>query len=319
MTTSHYLEAEVIKQVAYVAPSLPAAQRRLANYVLENAFQVASGNIENLAAATGVSIATANRFAVALGYSGYAEFRHALFQVFKPSMAPVEKLRNELGRDAPLDEVVDESLSGAQASIGQTRDHGTRSGLEQAIRMITSARNVYCFGLGTSIHLANIAAFRFSAYCQNIHALASYGGAEMALHHLQKIGEPDLLLAISFPRYSADMIRIMHFARARNASILALTDRPSSPLVGLADHTLLAAAEHQLLSSSMVAPIALIEALAAAMAHRTPEGLNSAAELTGQLLPYFYLDQPAGGAAESLDRANNQKRRRPRRKGNNAE
>lgn len=319
MPTSHYLETEVIKQVAHIAPSLPAAQRRLANYVLENAFQAASGNIESLAAATGVSIATANRFAVALGYSGYAEFRHALFQVFKPSMAPVEKLRNELGRDSQLDEVVHESLSGAQVSIGQTRDRTTRSSLEQALRMITSARNVYCFGLGTSIHLANIAAFRFSSYCQNIHALASYGGAEMALHHLQKIGEHDLLLAISFPRYSADMIRIMRFARSRNASILALTDRPSSPLVGLADHTLLAAAEHQLLSSSMVAPIAFIEALAAAMAHRTPEGLTSAAELTGQLLPYFYFDQSAEEADEQRGSANNQKRRNKRRKGNSPE
>lgn len=306
MASAHYLETDIIKRVAHIAPDLPEAQRRLAMHVLDNAFQVASGSIESLAAATGVSIATANRFACALGYAGYADFRHALFQVFKPSMAPVEKLRRELGRDSSPEAVVHESLAGSADGVALTANGLSQAGVNQAIAMISAARNVYCLGLGTSGHLSDIAAFRFAPYCESIHSLASHGGAEMALYHLQKIRDTDLLLAISFPRYSADILRIMRFAKSRKAAILALTDKPTSPLMALADHTLFAQAEHQVFSSSMVAPLALVEALAAAMAHRNPEGLGIAAELTGQLLPYFYLDKapddrPGTGNREAGD------------------
>jgi len=291
MPSAQYPDADIIKRIAHIAPTLPNAQRRLAMYVLENSFQAACGSIESLAEATGVSIATANRFACALGYSGYAEFRQTLFQIFKPSMAPVEKLRQELGRDSSPSEVVFESLSSATQALEQTRSQTTTTDMARAIAMLASARNIYCLGLGTSGYLADIAAFRFAPYCQSIHSLASHGGVEMALYHLQKIESHDVLLSISFPRYSADILRIMRFAKERGASNLSLTDKPSSPLMSFADHTLFAQAEHQVLSGSLVSALAMIEGLAAAMAHRSPESLEMAEELTRQLVPYFYVDQ----------------------------
>ncbi|MFT0849597.1 MurR/RpiR family transcriptional regulator [Achromobacter sp. F4_2707] len=291
MSSAPYLDADVIKRIANITPSLPGAQRRLALYVLDNAFEVASSSIESLAEATGVSIATANRFAVALGYSGYAEFRQALFQIFKPSLEPIEKLRQKLDRGSNPAEVVHESVSSAAHALEQTSNQITPLDVERAISILASARNVFCLGLGTSGYLADIAAFRFAPYCQHIHALASHGGAEMALYHLQKIDTQDVLLTISFPRYSADILRIMRFAKERGATNLSITDRPSSPLMSLADHTLFVPAEHQILSGSLVPALALIEGMTAAMAHRNPETLEMAEELTRQLVPYFYVDK----------------------------
>lgn len=84
----------------------------------------------------------------------------------------------------------------------------------------------------------------------------------MALYHLQKIDTQDVLLTISFPRYSADILRIMRFAKERGATNLSITDRPSSPLMSLADHTLFVPADHQILSGSLVPALALIEGMA---------------------------------------------------------
>lgn len=287
---THYSEAPVIQRISQASAQLPPAQRRLAEYVLENAFQVASGTIESLAIATQVSTATANRFACALGFSGYAEFRQSLLQVFKPSLVPLEKLRNELTREAKAVDVVHESLAGSIAGIQATENGLSEAGLERAADMLLGARNVFCLGLGASTHLADIAALSFAPYCANINTVSRHGGAESALHHLQRIGQEDLLIAISFPRYSADMLRMMRFAQARGASILAVTDRPSSPLMGVANHTLFAQAEHQVLPISLVAAVALIEGVAAALAHKNPAALKEAVELTEQLLPYFYFD-----------------------------
>jgi len=302
MVDAQLLDSGIVKRIALIAPSLPAAQRRLAKYVLDNTFLVASRSIESLAEATGVSIATANRFAVALGYSGFAEFRQALFQVFSPSLEPVEKLRIDLSRDSSPNEVVANSFACTIQALEQTIKQLAVSDIERALNMLLSSRNVFCLGLGTSSLLAEIAAFRFAPYCQNIHGLASHGGAEMVLHQLQKIGQPDLLFAIAFPRYSADIVRIMRFAKERGASTLCLTDRPSSPLIPLSDHSLFAQAEHPTLSGSQVPALAIIEALTAAMTHRDPESLEKAEELTRQLVPYFHVDAEMSTPASGTDK-----------------
>jgi len=56
---------------------------------------------------------------------------------------------------------------------------------------------------------------------RNIHALASHGSAEMALYYLQRIEALDLLLAFSFPRYSADIMR--SYSRDWLASVALLS------------------------------------------------------------------------------------------------
>lgn len=287
---SHFFEAPIIQEIARVMPNLSGSQRRVAGYVLENAFQAASSSIEVMARECGVSTASVNRFACTMGYPGYGAFRQDLLQVFKPSVAHLENLRHEVGKGASDFDVTQASFGNAAELVEFTRSHFSPESVERAVEMIASSRAVYCLGLGLSTLLADMAALRFTPYCGHIHSITRHGGQENAMYSLQKICAGDLLIALSFPRYSKETIRLTQFARSRKASILAFTDKPSSPLVSLADHSLLAGSHHPTLYISLLGGVAAIEAVASALAMRKPNVLEETAALTEQLLPYFYFE-----------------------------
>lgn len=292
---SQFFEAPIIRAIARLRPELSGSQRRVAGYVLENAFQAASSSIEALARASGVSTASVNRFACALGYPGYGAFRQALLQAFKPA-AHLENLRQAAGKGAGDFETAQTSLANAAELVALTRAAFSRESVERAVELIASARSVYCLGLGLSTFLADLAALRFTPYCGHIHSITRHGGHENAMYSLQKVRSGDLLIALSFPRYSKETLRLTQFARTRGAKVLAFTDKPASPLVGLAEHSLLAGSLHPALYISLVGAVAAIEAVASALALRKPDVLQETAALTEQLLPYFYFengDKPA--------------------------
>src|SRR5258708_12547451 len=82
----------IMARIATAYPGLSRAHRKAADFVLKHPFQAATMMIEELARAADISVATANRFARALGISGYPAFRAELVRTFSATLAPVEKL-----------------------------------------------------------------------------------------------------------------------------------------------------------------------------------------------------------------------------------
>ena len=72
--------------------------------------------IDELAATVGVSVATANRFARALEFEGYPQFRAALVLGFETTLAPVEKLRTKLEGRLPAADVFAAALAKSSAT-----------------------------------------------------------------------------------------------------------------------------------------------------------------------------------------------------------
>ena len=79
------------QRIARRLPTLSPSHRQVADWVLAHPLQAATMPIDELAASVGVSVATANRFARALDFEGYAQFRAALVLGFETTLAPVEK------------------------------------------------------------------------------------------------------------------------------------------------------------------------------------------------------------------------------------
>ena len=102
-------------------PTLTPIHRRMGDYVLANLFRAATMRIDELASVVGASVATANRFARALGFDGYPQFREALVRGFEATLAPVERLRTAQESLAAGDDVVDASLEQAANNLHATR------------------------------------------------------------------------------------------------------------------------------------------------------------------------------------------------------
>jgi DNA-binding MurR/RpiR family transcriptional regulator len=279
----------IMARIAAAYPTLSRAHRKAADFVLKHPFQAATMMIDELARAAGISAATANRFARALGIDGYPAFRAGLVRGFSATLAPVEKLRAELQRSASSAEIARAALGQGVRNLEITVRQLAAANLEAATSKILAADRVFTLGFGMSGMLANFAAHVLSPYCRVAQNAAGEGGAEQAVRRLLKLDAGDVVIGIALPRYSQDTIDLLRFAGERGATVIAITDNPASPVAEGADIVFCVGAEHGVLTSSGVAAFALIEAISAAVARQSKEPLDDAAEFTERVLPYLYV------------------------------
>lgn len=278
----------VAERIAHLNTQLSPAQRQLADYVLNSPFKVAMMSIDELAAGCNVSIATTNRFARTLGYESYSLFRAALASGFEQALAPVERLRLERTRNASSYDVFTASLYEDQKNAEATRHMLSPDACEQAVNSLLHAERIFIVGFGSSGYLAGLLQRGLSLHHANVECLATPGGVSEAARYLARLTPNDVVIGIAFPRYLKDTVSLLEIAKKANATVLALTDKPSSPIAPLASICLYAQSSRQMLSNSDAAALSLIEALSSALAHRSEHSVTRAALLTESVMPWIY-------------------------------
>jgi DNA-binding MurR/RpiR family transcriptional regulator len=279
----------VLQQVAAGIPAMPAAMQRMGQAVLAHPFRAATLNIDEFAGEVAVSIATANRFARALNFAGYPQFRAELARGFEAILAPVESLRSNLKQPTGTQQAMVASLRETAANLEHTLQALQHQPCEQAVSLIAEAEQVLTLGWGSSAYLAGVLQHELEPLCSRVGSLAQAGGPSHAARQLVKRGPRDLLIALAFPRYVEDTVALTRLARERGVKVLALTDEPSSPLVPLADVTLYAHVSRQVAPTSNATVLALLEALVAALAHRTEGAVQRAEEMARGVLPWLQV------------------------------
>ncbi|MFT3718653.1 MurR/RpiR family transcriptional regulator [Pseudorhodoferax sp.] len=293
----------IAARIARARPQLTRSHVQVADYVLRHPLQAATMPIDELAAAVGVSVATANRFARAIGLDGYPMLRAELVKGFEAMLAPVEKMRARLARPGTVHDAFVAALEESQRNIAATREALSPAMCEQAVHDILAARRIYLVGFGSSGWLAGLLQRGLEAHCDSVHLLASVAGASHGARLLPRMGAPDLLIAITFPRYLCDTALLAQGAAERGVRVLALTDGPQSPLAPIAHGALYAPTENCHAASSESSALALIEALASAVAMKAPNSVQNAARVTEAVLPWLHdgtaRTSPAGAHAAS--------------------
>lgn len=278
----------VARRIAQALPQLTRAHRRMADHVLAHPLQVATQPIDELATSIGVSVATANRFARALGYEGYATFRAELVRGFEPLLAPVQELRDNLAQPGTVGEVFVAVLDESQRNIEATRRSLDHAACEDAVRRILAARTTAIVGFGASAWLAGLLHHGLESYCPDVRLLAGPGGVSQAARALARRGPEDLLVAMAFPRYLNDTVTLAREARSRGVQVLAITDRPSSPLAPLADVVLYAQTGTRYRPNCETGALALVEALSSAVALRAPGAYQMAGKVVDSVAPWLH-------------------------------
>jgi DNA-binding MurR/RpiR family transcriptional regulator len=272
---------------------LSASHRRAADFVLKRPLDAATMTIDGLAEASGISLATANRFVRALGYDGYGTFRAALIDALKANLDPVQKL--EAGRRAPSSatDVMRAALTEDTDNLQRTAAGLSDRVADQAVDLLLNANRIYTLGFGVSTYIASHLANGLDPFCPGgVRAASAEGGTEQAARRLLQASDGDVLVAISLPRYSRDTVELAGLSRERGVALLALTDTPRSPLVGASTLALYAGAHRTLMANSAVATFALAEALISAVVHRREGAAGVALRLTEQVLPYLIAPDP---------------------------
>ncbi|WP_248920559.1 MurR/RpiR family transcriptional regulator [Pseudomonas entomophila] len=284
----------VMRKLSQGLAELPPSLRKVADYILRHPLKAATLTIEEMAQATATSPAAVNRLAKALDLGGYSGMKTELVATLQQMVSPVDKLRNELAQRPGGDFGLHEQIQSATSNLATTASNNQAEAFEAFISSLVGARKVYVLGFGNSVYLAGLAASTLVPFCKDACAISMEGGNENAAYRLAAITEQDVLLAIALPRYSQDTLQLSRFAHERNATVLAITDSPASPLAPIARHVLYAPADHPVLTSSNIAVLALIEGLVAGVMARNKEAVKLATELTESVMSYLHV--PGGKA-----------------------
>ena len=135
-----------------------------------------------------------------------------------------------------------------------------RRTFETAVNRIVNARHIYMLGARSSTHLAGYLHFYMQMMFENVTLVQSTAAGEI-FEQLFRCGEGDVMITLSFPRYSRDTINAARFAKSRGVEIVAITDQEQSPVAQMSEAALLAPSEMLSFIDSMTAPLSLINAL----------------------------------------------------------
>ena len=247
-------------------PTFSKGQKRIADYILQNYDKAAFMTASKLGKLSGVSESTVVRFASELGYDGYPSMQRALQEMIRSRLTSTQRIQQAgdmlSGQDL-LTAVVQTDMDKLRMVV----DEADRKEFDKVVNLLMGCSHLYILGVRSSYFVAGYLNFYMHLLSENVTLVQSNAAGEI-FEQLFRIGPGDVLLAISFPRYSNVTVNTVKFARDRGATIVAITDNELSPVYQMSDAALLAPSEMISFVDSMVAPLSLINALLVAIGYR---------------------------------------------------
>ena len=264
---------DIFERISNQSRKLSKGQRRIAEYISEHADKAAFMTAAKLGATVGVSESTVVRFAYELGFDGYPELSKALQQVIRNQLTSVQRIavtKDRIGKEDILSKV----LSFDADKIKRTMEETSREDFNAAVSAISEAKNIYIIGDRSASALARFLFYYLNLMRENVHLIHSSSTSEL-YEQLVRIGKDDVLIGISFPRYSSLTVKAFAFAANAGAKVAAITDGPSSPLARDASFLLAARSDMTSFVDSLVAPLSLINAIIVAVGLQKQEQVTA--------------------------------------------
>ena len=247
-------------------------QKAIAGYILEHYEKAAYMTAAKLGALVNVSESTVVRFANELGFDGYPALQTALRELVRTNLTSFQRV--EVSDSIIGDrEVLDQILMSDAEKIRHTLDSIDRDAFNAAVDSIVGARRVYIIGVRSSAMLAGFLHYNLQMAFDNLTLVQTTSGNEM-FEQIMRVGEGDVMIAISFPRYSKRIINAVEYARAQNADVVALTDSKASPIAAFANQLLIAQSDMASFVDSLVAPLSIINAMIVAVSRKKQNELT---------------------------------------------
>lgn len=250
---------------------LSKGQKRIADYILNNYDKVAFMTAASLGQAVDVSESTVVRFANALGYGGYPKLQKALQESIKTKLTTVQRFEMSKELESNTDiykKIMNQDIENIQRSV-EDLDIGN---LMEIADRIHDAKRVYVLGLRSSSVLAQYLSFYLNFSIDRVNVIPV--GALDAFDSVINLSEDDLLIVITFPRYSNQTLKLAAYAHENNIPIVSITDSVLSPVAPLSKHVLTAKYDMTTFIDSLVAPMSVINSLILAVGMKNREFLD---------------------------------------------
>ena len=246
------------------AGSFSKGQRMLARYITESYDKAAFMTASKLGKTVGVSESTVVRFAVDLGYDGYPSMQKAMQDMVLNRLTAVQRI--EVANDRIGDQDVLSMVMQSDADkLRQTAEIVDREDFRATVSKILGAKRIYIMGARSVAPLASFLGYYLNFMFDDVRLITASGASEM-FDKLVGIDAEDVVVAFSFPRYSAATVKGAQYCRTTGATVIGFTDSRLSPLGQHCDHILVAKSDMASLVDSIVAPLSVVNALIVALA-----------------------------------------------------
>ena len=250
---------DIAKRIRDYFPTFSKGQKKISSAIINDYDKVAYMTASKLGRFVGVSESTVVRFANELGYDGYSDFQKAIQELVRAKLTPnqrIEITKQRIGHGDILENVCESDIN----KIRNTFDKLDRNSFFDSCDAILGAKRIYVMGARSTEPLAMVLKYNLSLIFDNVIMVAPKSTVEV-FEQMFTIGEHDVLIAFSFPRYSSKMINAVKFAKQNKAKVIIFTDSKNSPLAEHATYLLTAQSDMASFMDSLVAPISMINAI----------------------------------------------------------
>ena len=254
---------ELLIRISERYDSMSKGQKRLSDYVSSNYDKAVFLTAAKLGETVGVSESTVVRFATLLGYKGYPGFQKALEELVKNRLNSIQRMEVTYGRISQSD-IIETVLQSDINKIKMTLSSIDHKAFDLAVDTILSARKIYVIGIRSCSPLASFLSFYLNLILDNVVLVNTNSSSEL-FEQLIRINKEDVIIGISFPRYSMRTLKALEFASNRQAKVITLTDSVHSPMNLYSSCNLIARSDMASIVDSLVAPLSVVNALIVAL------------------------------------------------------
>ena len=229
----------------------------------------------------GVSESTVVRFATQLGYQGYPGFQKALEELVRNKLNSIQRMEVTYGRISQS-EILASVLQSDIEKIKLTLANMDQNAFELAVDTILNAKRIYVVGIRSCAPLANFLSFYLNLIFDNVTSVHTNSSSEI-FEQLIRIGAEDVIIGISFPRYSMRTLKALEFASNRKAKVITLTDSVHSPMTLYSSCNLIARSDMASIVDSLVAPLSVVNALVVALCMKKQKDVIATLETLEQI------------------------------------
>ena len=257
---------DLLKDIQDKYNEFSKGQKLIADYIINHYDKAAFMTASKLGEEVGVSESTAVRFATKLGFDGYPELQKLLQDLIKSKLTSVQRIAVSSSRISP-DNVLKSVLQSDMDKIKSTLEQIDQEEFNTIVQCILEAKKIYILGVRSSAALASFLGFYFNLIFDNVRLVHTTSVSEM-FEQIIRASKGDVVIGISFPRYSKRTIKAMEFAKNKGCTVIAITDSKKSPVALNSHYSLIAKSDMASFVDSLVAPLSVINALIVAIGNK---------------------------------------------------
>ncbi len=242
--------------------SFSRSQKAIARYIIDHLGETAYLSADELARKGNTSSSTVVRFAQSLGFSGYPDLQKAARDEFRLGASARAIVHEDQLLFLVEEDYLTRALRTDILSLEETLAKNTLSRFNQAVEAVSTAGTLMIVGMHEAAIVAKHAAYVFELLGFPTYAVVDTSEANVA--RLLHLGSADALLAIGFRRAHPQTIAFLQKATAAGVPTIAITDNSLSEIAGKAAVTLYADIDSTFFAHSLVGPLSMVAALAAA-------------------------------------------------------